>query len=114
MAKRRMRANFEFLNKLGVDRWCFHDRDIAPDGKTLKETNSNLDEVVALAKELQGDKIRPLWGTAQLFMHPRYMHGAATSSELGAAQVKKAMEVTHYLGGENYVFWGGREDTKHS
>ncbi|KAB2083806.1 hypothetical protein ES319_A05G293300v1 [Gossypium barbadense] len=114
MAKRRMRANFEFLSKLGVDRWCFHDRDIAPDGKTLKETNSNLDEVVALAKELQGDKIRPLWGTAQLFMHPRYMHGAATSSELGvyayaAAQVKKAMEVTHYLGGENYVFWGGRE-----
>ncbi|KAK8677427.1 hypothetical protein V6N13_142965 [Hibiscus sabdariffa] len=114
MAKRRMRANFEFLNKLGVDRWCFHDRDIAPDGKTLQETNSNLDEVVALAKELQGDKIRPLWGTAQLFLHPRYMHGAATSSELGvyafaAAQVKKAMEVTHYLGGENYVFWGGRE-----
>ncbi|KAF5461779.1 hypothetical protein F2P56_017848 [Juglans regia] len=114
MAKRRMRANFEFINKLGVDRWCFHDRDIAPDGKTLEESNANLDEVVALAKELQGTKIRPLWGTAQLFMHPRYMHGAATSSELGvyayaAAQVKKAMEVTHYLGGENYVFWGGRE-----
>ncbi|EOY19940.1 Xylose isomerase family protein isoform 4 [Theobroma cacao] len=114
MAKRRMRANFEFINKLGVDRWCFHDRDIAPDGKTLEEANANLDEVVALAKELQGDKIRPLWGTAQLFMHPRYMHGGATSSEVGvyayaAAQVKKAMEVTHYLGGENYVFWGGRE-----
>ncbi|XP_058113805.1 xylose isomerase-like isoform X1 [Magnolia sinica] len=114
MAKRRMRANFEFIKKLGVDRWCFHDRDIAPDGKTLEEANANLDEVVALAKELQGTKIRPLWGTAQLFMHPRYMHGAATSSEMGvyayaAAQVKKAMEVTHYLGGENYVFWGGRE-----
>ncbi|XP_052488248.1 xylose isomerase isoform X2 [Gossypium raimondii] len=118
MAKRRMRANFEFINKLGVDRWCFHDRDIAPEGKTLQETNSNLDEVVKLAKTLQGNNIRPLWGTAQLFMHPRYMHGAATSlfcsSELGvyvyaAAQVKKAMEVTHYLGGENYVFWGGRE-----
>ncbi|XVF24410.1 hypothetical protein REPUB_Repub13aG0125500 [Reevesia pubescens] len=114
MAKRRMRANFEFINKLGVDRWCFHDRDIAPDAKTLEETNANLDEVVALAKELQGDKIHPLWGTAQLFMHPRYMHGGATSSEVGvyayaAAQVKKAMEVTHYLGGENYVFWGGRE-----
>ncbi|RAL50837.1 hypothetical protein DM860_015984 [Cuscuta australis] len=114
MAKRRMRANFEFLEKIGVDRWCFHDRDIAPDGKTLEESNANLDEVVALAKELQGSKIRPLWGTAQLFVHPRYMHGAATSSELGvyayaAAQVKKAMEVTHYLGGENYVFWGGRE-----
>lgn len=114
MAKRRMRANFEILNKLGVDRWCFHDRDIAPDGKTLAESNANLDEVVALAKELQGTKIRPLWGTAQLFVHPRYMHGAATSSEVGvyayaAAQVKKAIEVTHYLGGENYVFWGGRE-----
>jgi len=114
MAKRRMRANFEFIDKLGVDRWCFHDRDIAPDGKTLKESNSNLDEVVALAKELQGTKIRPLWGTAQLFVHPRYMHGGATSPELSvyayaAAQVKKAMEVTHYLGGENYVFWGGRE-----
>ncbi|PKI79542.1 hypothetical protein CRG98_000017 [Punica granatum] len=94
--------------------WCFHDRDIAPDGKTLEEANANLDEVVALAKELQGTKIHPLWGTAQLFLHPRYMHGAATSSEVGvyayaAAQVKKAMEVTHYLGGENYVFWGGRE-----
>ncbi|KAI9378458.1 hypothetical protein POPTR_018G096049v4 [Populus trichocarpa] len=114
MAKRRMRANFEFLEKIGVDRWCFHDRDIAPDGETLEESNKNLDEVVALAKELQGTKIRPLWGTAQLFMHPRYMHGGATSSELGvyayaAAQVKKAMEVTHDLGGENYVFWGGRE-----
>ncbi|KAK6942405.1 hypothetical protein RJ641_027782 [Dillenia turbinata] len=151
MAKRRrMRANFEFIDKLGVDRWCFHDRDIAPDGKTLEEANANLDEVVALAKELQsrglcikndgngrevgcklkdladvvfkcqccfalkGTKIKPLWGTAQLFMHPRYMHGGATSSEVGvyayaAAQVKKAMEVTHYLGGENYVFWGGRE-----
>ncbi|CAH1432648.1 unnamed protein product [Lactuca virosa] len=114
MAKRRMRANFEFLEKLGVDRWCFHDRDIAPDGETLEETNANLDEIVALAKELQGTKIRPLWGTAQLFMHPRYMHGGATSPEIGvyayaAAQVKKAIEVTHYLGGENYVFWGGRE-----
>ncbi|KAI3855641.1 hypothetical protein MKX03_030498 [Papaver bracteatum] len=114
MAKRRMRANFEFIQKLGVDLWCFHDRDIAPDGKTLEESNANLDEVVTLAKELQGNKIHPLWGTAQLFMHPRYMHGAATSSDVGvyayaAAQVKKAMEVTHYLGGENYVFWGGRE-----
>ncbi|KAH9615191.1 hypothetical protein KSS87_022844 [Heliosperma pusillum] len=114
MAKRRMRANFELINKLGVDYWCFHDRDIAPDGKTLEETNKNLDEVIAVAKELQGSKIRPLWGTAQLFHHPRYMHGGATSTEVGvyayaAAQVKKAMEVTHHLGGENYVFWGGRE-----
>ncbi|KAF3774077.1 Xylose isomerase [Nymphaea thermarum] len=115
MAKRRMRANFEFIKKLGVERWCFHDRDIAPDGKTLAESNANLEEVIAVAKQLQeGTSIRPLWGTAQLFMHPRYMHGAATSPEIGvyayaAAQVKKAMEVTHYLGGENFVFWGGRE-----
>lgn len=114
MAKRRMRANFEFIKKLGVDMWCFHDRDIAPEGQTLQESNANLDEVVALARELQGSKIHPLWGTAQLFLQPRYKHGAATSSEVGvyayaAAQVKKAIEVTHYLGGENYVFWGGRE-----
>nr|AGV54617.1 xylose isomerase [Phaseolus vulgaris] len=115
MAKRRMRANFEFISKLGVDFWCFHDRDIAPDGKTLEESNANLDEVAALAQELQTKaKKRVLWGTAQLSMHPRYMPGAATSSELevyayAAAPVKKAMEVTHYLGGENYVFWGGRE-----
>ncbi|XP_078439183.1 xylose isomerase family protein [Wolffia australiana] len=114
MAKKRMKANFEFIEKLGVDWWCFHDRDIAPEGKTLAETNANLDEIASFAKELQGTKIRPLWGTAQLFMHPRYMHGAATSPELGvyayaAAQVKKAMEITHFLGGENFVFWGGRE-----
>ncbi|KAL1372021.1 hypothetical protein HN51_002189 [Arachis hypogaea] len=115
MAKRRMRANFEFIDKLGVDFWCFHDRDIAPDGQTLEEANENLDEVVALAKDLQSKSNKKvLWGTAQLFMHSRYMHGGATSSELqvyayAAAQVKKAMEVTHYLGGENYVFWGGRE-----
>uniref|UniRef100_M8AYY4 Xylose isomerase n=1 Tax=Aegilops tauschii TaxID=37682 RepID=M8AYY4_AEGTA len=110
-----VKAHFEFMEKLGVERWCFHDRDIAPDGKTLAETNANLDEIVELAKQLQSEtNIKPLWGTAQLFMHPRYMHGAATSPEVkvyayAAAQVKKALEVTHYLGGENYVFWGGRE-----
>eukprot|EP00850_Spirogloea_muscicola_P018719 SM000174S03374 [mRNA] locus=s174:205911:209884:- [translate_table: standard] len=127
MALRRMKASFEFLRKLGVEHWCFHDRDIAPEGATLEESNSNLDKVVKLAKELQDDgetKIRPLWGTAQLFKHPRYMHGAATrqAKEAGqtalpnvtvfayaAAQVKKAMEVTKELGGENFVFWGGRE-----
>uniref|UniRef100_A0A0D6QWY3 Xylose isomerase n=1 Tax=Araucaria cunninghamii TaxID=56994 RepID=A0A0D6QWY3_ARACU len=115
MALKRMRANFEFLTKLGVEFWCFHDRDIAPDGKTLEESNANLDAVVALAKQLQKETgIHPLWGTAQLFMHPRYMHGAATSPDVrvfayAAAQVKKAVEVTHELGGENFVFWGGRE-----
>lgn len=115
MAFTRMRANFEFLRKLGVSWWCFHDRDIAPEGPSLKESNANLDAVVALVKELQeGSDIHPLWGTAQLFKHPRYMHGAATSPDVkvyayAAAQVKKAMEVTHELRGENFVFWGGRE-----
>ncbi|WIA35467.1 hypothetical protein OEZ86_003904 [Tetradesmus obliquus] len=110
-----MHANFEFMSKLGVDRWCFHDRDIAPEGATLAETNKNLDLVAEVALELQkGTSIKPLWGTAQLFKHPRYMHGAATSPNAtvfayAAAQVKKAMEVTQLLGGENYVFWGGRE-----
>jgi len=115
MAAKRMRANFEFIKKLGVERWCFHDRDIAPEGSTLEESNANLDYIASLAKDLQeGTNIRPLWGTAQLFKHPRFMHGAATSPDVrvyayAAAQVKKAMEVTHKLGGENYVFWGGRE-----
>eukprot|EP00898_Chlorokybus_atmophyticus_P007103 jgi/Chlat1/7394/Chrsp6S00592 len=114
-AFKRMRANFELMHKLGVDRWCFHDRDIAPVGKDLAETEFNLDQVVLLAKELQENTtIRPLWGTAQLFKHPRYMHGAATSPSVNvfafaAAQVKKCMEITHELGGENFVFWGGRE-----
>ncbi|THU54605.1 hypothetical protein C4D60_Mb10t26870 [Musa balbisiana] len=72
------------------------------------------DNGAPISAKSEGTKIKLLWGTAQLFFHPRYMHGAATSSEVGvyayaAAQVKKAMEVTHYLGGENYVFWGGRE-----
>lgn len=110
-----MHANFEFMSKLGVDRWCFHDRDIAPEGADLAETNKNLDLVAEVALELQkGTNIKPLWGTAQLFKHPRYMHGAATSPNAtvfayAAAQVKKAVEITQLLGGENYVFWGGRE-----
>ncbi|KIZ04907.1 xylose isomerase [Monoraphidium neglectum] len=114
-AFRAMHANFEFMDKLGVDLWCFHDRDIAPEGDSLEESNRNLDQVVEVALELQkGTRIRPLWGTAQLFKHPRYMHGAATSPNAtvfayAAAQVKKAMDVTQLLGGQNYVFWGGRE-----
>lgn len=112
-----MRANFELLDKLGVDYWAFHDRDIAPPGATLAESNANLDAIADLAAELQaasGGTIKPLWGTAQLFVHPRYMHGGATSPDAAvfayaAAQAKKAMEVTHRLGGENFVFWGGRE-----
>eukprot|EP00823_Brevimastigomonas_motovehiculus_P005686 TRINITY_DN4237_c0_g1_i1.p1 TRINITY_DN4237_c0_g1~~TRINITY_DN4237_c0_g1_i1.p1 ORF type:complete len:446 (+),score=84.48 TRINITY_DN4237_c0_g1_i1:99-1436(+) len=114
-AKTRMRAAFEFMSKLGVRFWCFHDRDIAPEGKTLKETNANLDEIVKLALQLQKETgIRCGWGTANLFSHLRYMNGAATNPDLAvfcmaAAQVRKAIEVTNTLGGRNYVFWGGRE-----
>ncbi|MCA9730992.1 xylose isomerase [candidate division KSB1 bacterium] len=114
-ALRRVDVAFEFMSKLGVPFYCFHDRDVAPERKTLKETNAALDAVVARLKEAQtATGIRLLWGTANLFSHPRYLHGAATSCNAdvfayAAAQVKKAMEVTKELGGENYVFWGGRE-----
>ncbi len=114
-ALRRVDVAFEFIQKLGVPFYCFHDRDVAPDGATLREANENLDAVAARLKEQQGETgIKLLWGTANLFSHPRYMHGAATSCNAdvfayAGAQVKKAIEVTHELGGENYVFWGGRE-----
>jgi xylose isomerase len=114
-AIQRARAMFEFTEKLGAPFYCWHDRDVAPHGKTLAESNKNFDAVATELKKLQGDTgIRLLWGTAQNFVHPRYMHGAATSCSsdvfcFAAAQVKKAMEWTHELDGEGYVFWGGRE-----
>jgi len=114
-AEKRMRVCFEFLQKLGVEYYCFHDRDIAPEGRTLSESNKNLDAVVKAAKKLQSDTgIKLLWGTANLFSNPRYMCGASTNPDAhvfayAAAQVKKAMEATMELGGKNYVFWGGRE-----
>lgn len=115
MAKRRVPVFFEFCQRLGVPFYAFHDRDVAPHGKSLRESNRHLDAVVKLLKEQQkATGIQLLWGTAQLFVHPRYMHGAATSPSLdvfayAGAQVKKALEVTHELGGLGYVFWGGRE-----
>ncbi|HVX64706.1 MAG TPA: xylose isomerase [Pirellulales bacterium] len=114
-AKNRARVAFEFMEKLGAEFYCFHDRDVAPEGATLAESNKNLDEIVKVLKqEQQRSGIKLLWGTANLFSNPRYMHGAATSCNAdafayAAAQVKKAIEVTKELGGENYVFWGGRE-----
>ncbi|MBL8819009.1 MAG: xylose isomerase [Planctomyces sp.] len=114
-ALKRVDVAFEFMTKLGVPYYCFHDRDVAPEGKTLRESNANLDKIVAKLKEAQARTgIKLLWGTANLFSNPRFMHGAATSPNadvyaFAAAQVKKAMEVTMELGGENYVFWGGRE-----
>ena len=115
VAKIRMDAAFEFFQKIRAPFWCFHDRDIAPEGRTLAESNKFLDQIVAHAKQLQkATGIKLLWGTANLFSNPRYMAGAATNPDAhvfayAAAQVKKALEVTKELGGENYVFWGGRE-----
>ncbi len=112
---RRADAFFEFVTKCHIGRWCFHDRDIAPERATLRESNRDLDKVVAHCKQLQqATGVRLLWGTACLFAHPRFVSGAATSPRVevfthAAGQVKKALEVTHELGGEGYVFWGWRE-----
>src|SRR2546423_293200 len=114
-AQNRARAAFEFIEKLGAPFYAFHDRDVAPEGANLKETNKNLDAVVKVLKaEQKRTGIKLLWGTACLFAHPRYVHGASTSCNadvfaFAAAQVKKALEVTHELGGQGYTFWGGRE-----
>jgi xylose isomerase len=115
VAKARMDAAFEFFQKIRAPFWCFHDRDIAPEGRTLAESNRHLDRLVEHAKAHQkASGVRLLWGTANLFSNPRYMCGAATNPDAhvfayAAAQVKKALDVTKELGGENYVFWGGRE-----
>lgn len=115
VAKTKMRGLFELATKLKIPFYCFHDRDIAPEGASLRETNAKLDEIVNLAENLQKDHpVKLLWGTANLFSNPRFVHGAATSPNAevfayAAAQVKKALEVTKRLGGSNYVFWGGRE-----
>src|SRR5437868_2219635 len=114
-AQRRARVAFEFTEKLGAPFYAFHDRDVAPEGKTVAESNKNFDAVVKVLKEeQQRTGIKLLWGTANMFSHPRYMHGAATTCNAdvfayAVAQVKKAIEITHELGGVNYVFWGGRE-----
>ena len=110
-----MRAAFEFTGKLGAPFWAFHDRDIAPEGDTLAESNTRLDQIVRLARKLQRDTgIKLLWGTSNCFSHERFTHGAGTNPDphvfaWAAAQIKKAMECTKDLGGVNYVFWGGRE-----
>ena len=117
-AQTRVRAAFEFFQKLGVEYYCFHDRDVAPEGDTLAQSNANLDAVAKVIKqEQQRTGVKLLWGTACLFSHPRFMHGAATSPNAdvfayAGAQVAKAMEVTKELGGAGYVFWGGREGYK--
>mgnify|MGYP006290537673 CR=1 FL=1 len=115
VARQKLDAAFEFITKIGIPFYCFHDRDLAPEGKTVQESEDNLQTLVELAKTKQNDSgVKLLWGTANVFSHPRYMSGAATNPEFDvlphvAAQVKAALDATVELGGDNYVFWGGRE-----
>ncbi|MEA9740093.1 xylose isomerase [Xanthomonas campestris pv. raphani] len=108
-------AAFEFFTKLGVPYYCFHDIDLAPDADDIGEYENNLKHMVGIAKQRQADTgVKLLWGTANLFSHPRYMNGASTNPDFNvvaraAVQVKAAIDATVELGGENYVFWGGRE-----
>lgn len=113
--KNKAYVGFELMNKLDIDYYAFHDRDIAPEGATLAESDKYLDEIADLLEKLQKEHNKKLlWGTANLFTNPRYMHGGGTSANpdvfaYGAAQIKKAIEITVRLGGEGYTFWGGRE-----
>ena len=114
-ARTKMAAAFEFFTKIGIPFYCFHDRDVAPEGATFTEFRDNLDALTDDAAGYQERTgVRLLWGTANLFTHPRYQAGAATNPDpevfaYAAAQVKHMLEVTLRLGGENYVLWGGRE-----
>ena len=115
LSKARVEASFELMSKLGLEYFCFHDLDIAPEGKSLKEKYDNLDIIVDLIEEkMKQTGIKCLWGTTNAFSHPRFMHGASTAPNadvfaFAASQVKKALEITKRLDGQNYVFWGGRE-----
>jgi len=114
-ARGKMDAAFEFFSKLGAPFWCFHDRDIAPEGATFAESCRNLDAMVdEAARHMEATGMRLLWGTANLFSNPRYQAGAATNPDpelfaYAAGQVCHVLEATHRLGGSNYVLWGGRE-----
>ncbi len=115
MALKRTEVVMDFVSRLGLDFYCFHDRDVSPEGANVKETNANLWKVAERLKELQkATGIRLLWGTANMFSHTRFSQGAATSPNADvfaycANSVKEMIDVTKFLGGENYVFWGGRE-----
>ena len=115
LAKARVEAAFEFFDKLGVPYFCFHDVDIAPEGRDLRETHKNLDIIVVMIKDYMKDsRVKLLWNTVNNFTHPRFVHGAASSNNAdvfayAAAKVKKGLEIAKELEAENYVFWGGRE-----
>lgn len=115
LAELKLRTAFEFFEKLGAPFFTFHDVDIAPEGATLRESHANLDRIIEkAAAEMQRTNVKLLWGTANLFTHPRFMSGAATNPDpevfaYAAGQVRKMLDVTNQLNGANYVLWGGRE-----
>ena len=115
IAKQKVDAGFEFMQKIGIEYFCFHDVDLVSEGSSIEEYESNLKEVVAYIKQKQAETgIKNLWGTANVFGHARYMNGAATNPDFdvvarAAVQIKNAIDATIELGGQNYVFWGGRE-----
>ncbi len=114
-AKAKVDAGFEFMQKLGITYFCFHDIDLVPEADSIAETNQRLDEITDyILEKMKGTDIKLLWGTANCFSNPRYMNGAGSSNSadvfsFAAAQIKKALDCTVKLGGKGYVFWGGRE-----
>lgn len=114
-AKQKADAAFEFITKMGFGYYCFHDYDLVDEGANLKESESRLEQITDyLLKKQESSRVKLLWGTSNCFSHPRFMNGAATNPQFevlahAAGQVKLALDTTIALGGENYVFWGGRE-----
>lgn len=114
-ARAKVDAGFEFMRKLGIKYFCFHDVDLVPEADDINETNRRLDEISDyILKKMQDTDIKCLWGTANMFGNPRYMNGAGSTNSadvycFAAAQIKKALDITVKLGGKGYVFWGGRE-----
>lgn len=114
-AKAKVDAGFEFMQKVGIEYFCFHDVDLVSEGESIAQTNARLDEVTDYIKEkMDATGIKCLWGTANMFSNPRFMNGAGSTNSVdvfchAAAQVKKALDLTVKLGGTGYVFWGGRE-----
>lgn len=114
-AKAKVDAGFEFMEKLGIKYFCFHDVDLVPEAEDINETNARLDEISDyILEKMQGTDIKCLWGTANMFSNPRFMNGAGSTNSadvycFAAAQIKKALDITVKLGGRGYVFWGGRE-----
>ena len=114
-AKAKVDVGFEFMQKLGIQYFCFHDVDLVPEAENINETNCRLDEITDyMLEKMKETNIKCLWGTANMFSNPRFMNGAGSTNSVdvycfAAAQIKKALDLTVKLGGRGYVFWGGRE-----